>query len=555
MILHCLGTLFMPHRMFSCRQVAVKPIALIMLVSICLASPLSLAAAAAAPVTAPDGSILIVVSKETTHLTSPLNPDGTVNYVAALNAASRQGATLENDLAIPLMQIFGPQQLPLAIRDAVQRSLGTNLADDLDYDYFKLPTADIDSPETADLVAKARQAVIDAGAEPFTHATSPDPARWYDLQSRHFESLVKASARDRYYIPLISPDSPPRLASATPPLVGSLRTAVLTLQGQAMLRTGENDLKGAAEDLQAAQRLAALMARGYSSMALLMSLAAQQQTFTACLTIARSENATADTVKTFLANIDALPPTPSVAEVIDSYERYVAQDYISDLQSQRTYSHLAAQTAKANVTNQLFLPDGRPISIDAGEIPDVPLVVDFNSLLKNVDAQYDRLIAALKLTPYAKRIAAVKQLDNEINGDNSDNPMGFVIDQGFWKDYRQMTPADQRTFLTRKLTTSLTRTFLTPLFRAAQYEDIARMRLQLTRVALALEIHHLEKNTYPQNLSALAPAYLKQIPADFFIDKPLHYIRAGKGYVLYSVGLDQADNEGDPNADLVASTP
>ncbi|KPK85848.1 MAG: hypothetical protein AMJ81_02500 [Phycisphaerae bacterium SM23_33] len=53
----------------------------------------------------------ITVSPQTTYLTSPLNPDGTVNYVAAINAVYGRGVTPDNNAAIPMIRAFGPDVL------------------------------------------------------------------------------------------------------------------------------------------------------------------------------------------------------------------------------------------------------------------------------------------------------------------------------------------------------------------------------------------------------------------------------------------------------------
>jgi hypothetical protein len=49
----------------------------------------------------------IVVSEETTILTGPLRPDGTVDYPAALNAKYGKGVTPENNLAVGLAKVLG----------------------------------------------------------------------------------------------------------------------------------------------------------------------------------------------------------------------------------------------------------------------------------------------------------------------------------------------------------------------------------------------------------------------------------------------------------------
>ena len=69
--------------------------------------------------------------------------------------------------------------------------------------------------------------------------------------------------------------------------------------------------------------------------------------------------------------------------------------------------------------------------------------------------------------------------------------------------------------------------------------------IRLAQTAVALEryraAHH---NLYPQFLSDLVPAYLATIPEDPFDGKPLRYRKAGKGYILHSVGPDHKDDQG-----------
>lgn len=55
----------------------------------------------------PTGQIELRVSPETTVVTGPLNPDGTVDYVAAFNAELSQGVTPENNAAVLLLRALG----------------------------------------------------------------------------------------------------------------------------------------------------------------------------------------------------------------------------------------------------------------------------------------------------------------------------------------------------------------------------------------------------------------------------------------------------------------
>lgn len=69
--------------------------------------------------------------------------------------------------------------------------------------------------------------------------------------------------------------------------------------------------------------------------------------------------------------------------------------------------------------------------------------------------------------------------------------------------------------------------------------------LQLGRTAATIERYRLDNdNKLPGELTELVPGYLKEVPADPFDQKPIRYIKQGKGYTIYSIGDDLTDNGG-----------
>lgn len=54
------------------------------------------------------GKTQLEIGRETTYITGPLNDDGTVNYVAYLNARYGKGVTPENNAAVILARAIGP---------------------------------------------------------------------------------------------------------------------------------------------------------------------------------------------------------------------------------------------------------------------------------------------------------------------------------------------------------------------------------------------------------------------------------------------------------------
>lgn len=68
---------------------------------------------------------------------------------------------------------------------------------------------------------------------------------------------------------------------------------------------------------------------------------------------------------------------------------------------------------------------------------------------------------------------------------------------------------------------------------------------QLGLTAAAIERYRLANdNKLPGGLTELVPGYLEKVPVDPFDQKPIKYIKQGKGYILYSIGEDLTDNGG-----------
>ena len=88
-----------------------------------------------------------------------------------------------------------------------------------------------------------------------------------------------------------------------------------------------------------------------------------------------------------------------------------------------------------------------------------------------------------------------------------------------------------------------------PAFTYARFtEDRARTRLQLIRIAVALERYRKAHGKFPAKLAALSPRFLKEVPRDLFTEKPFRYKPSKTGYLLYSVGENTKDDHGRTDA-------
>ncbi|MEM7478669.1 MAG: hypothetical protein AAF483_27105 [Planctomycetota bacterium] len=76
--------------------------------------------------------------------------------------------------------------------------------------------------------------------------------------------------------------------------------------------------------------------------------------------------------------------------------------------------------------------------------------------------------------------------------------------------------------------------------------DVASQRITVTSIAIArYKLQH--DNKAPQRLAELEPEYLRSIPLDPHVDKPLLYKPTKSGFFVYSVGSDLRDDAGDSN--------
>lgn len=74
---------------------------------------------------------------------------------------------------------------------------------------------------------------------------------------------------------------------------------------------------------------------------------------------------------------------------------------------------------------------------------------------------------------------------------------------------------------------------------------VTQVRGDLSATVIALERYRLDQGHYPAQLSLLAPKYVPETPMDLFADSPLRYrLDEINGYLLYSVGEDEQDNDG-----------
>ncbi|MBU1631216.1 MAG: hypothetical protein KKH49_05390, partial [Candidatus Omnitrophica bacterium] len=64
------------------------------------------------------------------------------------------------------------------------------------------------------------------------------------------------------------------------------------------------------------------------------------------------------------------------------------------------------------------------------------------------------------------------------------------------------------------------------------------------KIALALKIYKKKNGSYPNNLTAIVPDIISELPLDPFTGENFIYRKEGEGFIVYSVGENETDNNG-----------
>ena len=490
----------------------------------------------------------ITISPETTCLLGPLNADGTVNYVAALDAEYSRGVTPQNNAAVPLLQAGGTDLAPyLRGPDERLAELLPRLFDKLgmaplpaDGEYFVSfedyllanPPEGLAASLVAAVVLQAATRLLGATRDTWRHTDYPSVAAWLDANERPLAILLEAARRPRYYFPLLSPADPPRMSDLIPPGLPRCRDMARALVARAMRKAGSGNPAGAPADLLAVHRLARLIGQHPSLNARLWAMGIDSLACRGDRALATSGALPSALARAFLAELRVLGSPPGPVEAVDRWQRFVRLDSIAAIRREGV--------------GEAFVP---LIGPDAcAKLADVR--VNWDRCLRTFNSWFDRAVACMRRPSFADRSKARKAFEEDLTSYRIDAAMS-----GRWP-WRMITGGDAddsfEVFFRRDPAACLLAHFFPhALPHTRELHDAARADLELTMVAVALAAHRAERGRYPAALAELAPEYLKQLPRDLFVERPLRYRREAAGYVLYSVGRDMRDDRGDEAKDIV----
>ncbi len=462
------------------------------------------------------------LSYETTRISEPLNDDGTVNYLAAINAQYSKGVTAQNNAAILLLQAAGPEILPPIIKDKLLAIFGMSaLPSEGDY-LVRFNTDAEDSEEAYEVPEEA----LDA---PWSAEDYPQLADWLKANEKPLSLVTAASKRSRYYMPMLSSNESSLIVSVLVPILSTHREISRALVSRAMLKLDSGDIEGAQADLLAVHRLARLVGQGPTLIDRLVGMAAESTACKGDNALATSNLLSSSQARTYLAKLQALPALPSVTEAMDVCERFSLLDNTTYI-SRTDYKKQLLALLEMNLVDKRLFEANTQIDLSkiekekALQILEMP--VDWNEILKRMNAWYDRMLDAAGKATFAQRMKAFEQISSELK----------ALGNNATEQLRQLLLTEEKANATQAFGSLLIAIWAPDLSGAVPMYNVTTMKLQASQVAMALAAYRAEHSRYPESLSKLCPKYFKTVPDDLFTAKPLDYRRTEKGYVLYSPG-------------------
>ena len=471
----------------------------------------------------PEGRPLVKVSEETTHFIGPLDTNGDIDYLTAVNQKLSEGITPENNAVIPILEAFGPMPEGQSLGREFYRTIGSPEPKQAMFMRFhRWKNGYIATTQNLELAPQQLDKEFYYGiANPWNSEDIPSLAAYISASQPAEKLFDEAINRGRYYYPLLSDEGEP-LATASLALAQVQRGVANLYALQGMNCLGHGDLDGALANAKQIRKFTRLIAQGATSVEQLLACSMENQAIDIEHKVILSPNCNAEKAKSYLESIAPLKNIAQSKNVYTIAEPALALDLAKRIgRGEMTMSELRASWGRKAAS----FPELE--SIYAGS-------VDWEYLMRRI-CEYNRKAAAVsKIQDTYQRIQESKKVTNEFISSKPTNSQSFALSSF-------STSRKERANL-----------FLNQIFNLGQNSIASNeaifaqveTRNLLTEIVIALQEFKKRDGVYPETLSGLMPDFLETVPSDPFSDKPMIYRRQDDTFVLYSIGRNEVDDDG-----------
>lgn len=462
----------------------------------------------------------------------PIMPAHLTGELRKLNSSLSQGVSPQQNAVVILVEIFSPAVFEPALRPDSMDMLGIVSVSEQSprFEYIgPYVKKQVDSPDDYDQIEELTNQIhvglLDVAVRPWQRADNEALAGYLDENQDALNLFVAASKLPKYYAPLLAEEMSPSLMSASMAVEYRLEFVCRCLNARATLRLAEKDLDGGFSDLLASHRIARLLAAG-SPLDVSIAKAHQIDAIT-CRTemgIMESGILSGAQALQLLGILSKLPEITAPEIAADIGERAIIQQEIDLLQTDEDSVIGFFEHGEEDVSSEVEAFQKAEIQWDlvrerANEIQDN--VVQALSMHKNLKLQL-------------KRFQQLEEQFEQWKAANDEHETSF--EESFRAD-----PA--RT--SREIGESIAYALRTNCWQRKLTHSRGQNRSAMVLIGLALISYHSQYETYPADLTDLAPQFLPTVPLDVFSNEPFNYVRDGESQArLTSWGANKVDDAG-----------
>ena len=226
-------------------------------------------------------------------------------------------------------------------------------------------------------------------------------------------------------------------------------------------------------------------------------------------------------------DLKSLPTMPKMVDKLDVAERFEYLDMVSvfsrdGLASIAGYEEVLGGKEFTNIF-KLLVRLSRKAEIN------------WDLILREANSWFDRLVDASRQPIRAVRQESLGKLEEDFS----------VLKQKAVdvKIFAKEMIGNPREALSERLSQVLLSIFFPDYVTHFSVYNRTIMQFELDKLSFALAAYHADHDAYPAKFADLTPKYVAEVPKDIFNDSDLHYILEGKGYLLYSVGINGKDDD------------
>ncbi|MDR1923463.1 MAG: hypothetical protein LBQ66_03720 [Planctomycetaceae bacterium] len=481
----------------------------------------------------------LVVSPETT-LTTLLKPNGKPDYVGTFRQEHNGQLTNPDDNGLRMViEKFGPYVLEMSplMRNSVWEDLPKDttgmgnwyrekwipLCDAMSIDPAKKPveykpiSVKIDETKKEEYVK--RTFLTSLMTKSWRAEDYPDIAEFVRENEGALAVYAAAAKKPQWICYRYETNN---ITETLLPDVQSTRSACRDFAIRANERISRNDIAGAFDDALSIIRIGRHLTKGESLVERLAGFSGELIGIDVIQSILTYGNPNAEQIHQFIKELDNLPKADHSLDKIIRFEKMAVLELLFNLRNEfrdnkDDWQNMINSDSRAQMLTWLSI-----------------LPIDYNIASKRIQSCYINMEKANKETDYRKRKQICASLDHAVEkaGGAITKPQEVLFRLPLIQ-LRSTLVADYISLL------------MFPSFGAfANAEARLETLKDLLRISFALELYQRENGQYPDKLEVLAPKYISAIPNDIFTSNELTYKKNDNGYILYSFGQNEIDDNG-----------